>query len=72
MKAVFFNGRWRIGNDQGRFLSKSIPYRGSYWLPPQAPKSVIRQYKSESDCKLAIKKIRPQDIRGNTDFKKIR
>ena len=72
MKAVLFNDRWRIGNDQGRHLSKPVPYRGSYWLPPQAPKSIVRQYKSESACKLAIKKIRPQDIKGNADFKKIR
>ena len=72
MKAVLFKDKWRIGNDQGRLLSKPVPYRGSYWLPPDAPKSVIRQYKSESACKLAIVKIRPQDIKGNANFKKIR
>ena len=71
MKAVLFNNKWRIGNDQGRHLSKPVPYRGSYWLPPQSPKSVVRQYKSESACKLAIKKIRPVDVKGNADFKKI-
>ena len=70
MKAVLFNDKWRIGNDDNRHLSKPFPYRGSYWLTPEAPKSIIRQYKSETACKQAIIKIR--DIRGNADYKKIK
>ena len=72
MKAVLFNNKWRIGNDQGRHLSKPVPYRGSYWIAPDASKSIIRQYKSETACKQAIIKIRPVDIKGNADFKKIK
>ena len=72
MKAVLFNNKWRIGNDNGRHLSKPVPYRGSYWLTSDSPKSIIRQYKTEDGCKQAIKKIRPFDIKGNANFKKIR
>ena len=71
MKPVLVNSKWRIGNDQNRCLSKPVPYRGSYWLPADAPKSAIRQYKTESACKSAIKKIHPSTINGNANFKKI-
>ena len=70
MKAVLFNDKWRIGNDNDRHLSKSIPYIGSCWVLPDTPESSIRQYKSETACKQAIIKIR--DIRGNADYKKIK
>ncbi len=65
MKPVLENSKWRISNDQGRHLSKPILRRGSYWLRADAPKSVIRQYKTEAACKIAIKKINPSTINDN-------